>query len=792
MRGQLHSQAKLLPVLSIAGGPASPAVAVPSRTHLGCSEKQSSQCEPVPHRARSLFPSCRGAGKSLSPNMRFDIHPPSGNTRGPVYTESILRSLHSKPRKRRNVSLLIRSGEKGVGLAVEPDASDTAMLAELQDAYPGMAIAPAIDHDESGRERHTANLRLRPDVQIIRCHDDFLDATDNRHFGDPLAGLLAAVRTGTSGRINCDVMLQLQPARRSRIRRAEWIELRIADGFRSQRMANAYLMAATSSRLSTRLLGHLLRLMPKGNVKADPKAVRKSGDLLFEVRLAIAVSAPADAEAIVRRKFVEIAAAYGRFTNGNAKFVLSLIRRSSLRRRLERSFLMTPKEIATLWHPLTASGDAVSRVARAMFREIEPPTQLTSRKGSSGQTTLGRAVFRQQKNQFGISTDDLRRHMIAIGKTGCGKSTFLLNVVRQQIEAGRGTILFDPHGQLAEEVLNTVPKRRTNDVIVFDAADKFASVGFNPMIGPVGTDPTLVADGVLTSFKNVFGFDDGAAPRLLHIFRNCLLSLIGTPLASFTNIQRILVDSGFRKSAVAQVTNAAVREFWLTEFNRWNERDRTQYIASLQNKLGAFTTNERLNSILNSGEKGIQLRDVMDNSKVLICNLSKGTVGHDASTLLGSLLLSSLQIAAMSRADIPEPERTDCVVVIDEFHSYLAAGNSTMADALAESRKYRTSYLLSTQMLEQLDPATLAGVLGNCGSTLCMTVGPRDAEVLAELLGSGLTPEDLMRIPKYHGYLRMLIDGTPQTFSMKTSPPMRNPPNRADIIRRVSRQKFGR
>ena len=146
----------------------------------------------------------------------------------------------------------------------------------------------------------------------------------------------------------------------------------------------------------------------------------------------------------------------------------------------------------------------------------------------------------------------------------------------------------------------------------------------------------------------------------------------------------------------------------------------------------------------------------------------------------------------MSRADVPEAERTDCVVVIDEFHSYLAAGNSTMADALAESRKYRTSYLLSTQMLEQLDPATLAGVLGNCGSTLCMTVGPRDADVLAELLGSGLTPDDLMRIPKYHGYLRLLIDGAPHTFSMKTSPSMRNPPNRADIIRRVSRQKFGR
>lgn len=717
--------------------------------------------------------------------MRFDIYPPSGNTRGPVYTESIIRSLHAK---RGTVGLILRSGPKGVGLSVEIDAADATTLAELQDAYPGTDIKPAKDPPGDQRTRRSANLRLRPDVLLMRCHDEFLDLADNRQFGDPLSGLLSAVRTGNSGRISCDVQLVLQSARKSRVRQLEWIERRLNGGFRSERLRQWFLKTGSSERLSFRLLSRLLWLLPNSK-KAESMLPVKTTSLLFEVRMTVNVAAPAEATSVARRKLKEIAAAYGRFTNGDSKFQLSSV--STKRQRKQRSFLMTPKEIATLWHPLTASGDAVSRVARATFQEIEPPVQLTSRKGNSGDTLLGRAVFRRQKNQFGIAVDDLRRHMIAIGKTGCGKSTFLLNVVRQQIEAGRGTILFDPHGQLADEVLNVVPKRRTNDVIVFDAAEKIAPVSFNPMVGPAGTDPTLVADGVLTSFKNVFGFDDGGAPRLLHIFRNCLLTLIGTPLASMMNVQRMLVDVGFRKSAVAHVTNPAVRDFWLTEFNRWNERDRTQYIASLQNKLGAFTTNERLQAILNVG-KGIRLRDVMDNSKLLICNLSKGTVGHDASTLLGSLLLSSLQIAAMSRADLPEIDRTDCVVVIDEFHSYLSEGNSTMADALAESRKYRTSYLLSTQMLEQLDPATLAGVLGNCGSTLCMTVGPRDAEVLAELLGSGLTPEDLMRIPKYHGYLRMLLAGTPHTFSMKTSPPMRNSPNRADIIRRVSRQKFGR
>ena len=161
-----------------------------------------------------------------------------------------------------------------------------------------------------------------------------------------------------------------------------------------------------------------------------------------------------------------------------------------------------------------------------------------------------------------------------------------------------------------------------------------------------------------------------------------------------------LTDTNYRKSVVAGVTNPAVQSFWLTEFDRWQERDRTQYLASLQNKLGAFTTNERLQAILGATEKGNQLRPILDQSRILLCNLSKGTVGHDASTLLASLLLSSLQVAAMSRANVPEDERPDAVVVIDEFHSYLAPGNTTMADALAESRKYRTSYVLSTQLLE--------------------------------------------------------------------------------------------
>nr|WP_255712597.1 DUF87 domain-containing protein [Rhodopirellula sp. JC740] len=524
------------------------------------------------------------------------------------------------------------------------------------------------------------------------------------------------------------------------------------------------------------ILGRLAR-RDKPVVLDDPKF----NEPLFECRLTVRVEVLKDSSSQVNRKRDEIVATLGRF-NADARLKES---------KQATTSLLSAREVATLWHPPTASGDSVARLQRTEFRELEPPQSLASRKGKFDQTTLGRVQYRRQRQQFGIETDDLRRHLLAIGKTGCGKSTFLFNLVRQQMEAGRGVVLLDPHGQLAEEILDVVPKHRTNDVIYLNAADRIAPVGFNPLVGPAATDATLIADGVLTSFKHVFGFDDGSAPRLLHIFRNSLLSIIGSPDASLVAVQRLLVDAVYRKSVVGRVENEAVRSFWSTEFNRWNERDRTQYIASLQNKLGAFTTNQHLRAILDCGQQGIQLRQVMDQSRILICNLSKGTFGHDASTLLGSLLLSSLQLAAMSRADIPEDDRNDSVIVVDEFHSYLADGNTTMADALAESRKYRTSYVLSTQMLEQLDQATLAGVLGNCGSTLCMTVGPRDAEILCRLLGSGLTPDDLMRIPKYHAYLRLLVNGAAHTFSMQTLPPPRYLPKRRDVVKRVSQEHFG-
>lgn len=758
--------------------------------------------------------------------MRIILRPSPGNTRGPVYTEQWLRGLHAlmqpqrTPRSRRiGVCLVLGSHEGEVGLAVDgTDAMRPVLSQGLQDAYPGLELRHAIEGEapvDTGT--WSIELRLLPDVFPLRTYVSFLDEPE-RELADPIAGLLSAIRPSRSGRVTTELALTIIPAPRRRIRSIQRIAMKMDRRFPLATLRSTYVRWSCDPRWSRRLLARLISHLSRPANDNASISSEKAAERLFECRLVVQCRAPANAAQIANKRLHEIAAAFGRFGTQDCGFVMARVKQG-MNSKQERPFLLTPKEIATLWHPPVETAESVARLSQSEFRELEPRSKVThsfpqlnrrrsdqradhltcnkpysegvASKEERGMTLLGRVKFRGDRQRFGILPDDLRRHLLVIGKTGCGKSTFLQNVVVQQMELHRGVVLIDPHGQLVEDVLDYVPKRRTNDVILFDAADRTHPIAFNPLRGPVGTDPTLVADSVLTAFKKVFGFDEATAPRLLHIFRNCLLTLAGRPETTLLSIQRLLTDASFRKSMIATVENVAVRQFWLTEFNRWSERDRTQYIASLQNKLGTFTSNERLQHILCSNDQRVDLRSILDRSQILLCNLSKGRLGHDASTLLGSLLLSSLQLAAMSRADVTEEDRPDATIVLDEFHSFLSEGNSTMADALAESRKYCTSYVLATQMLEQLDSATLAGVLGNCGSTLCMTVGPRDAETLVDLLGHGLIPTDLMQIPKYHGYMRLLNDGAAHTFSMTTLPPPPIVQRRADIVRRVSRQRHG-
>jgi type IV secretory pathway TraG/TraD family ATPase VirD4 len=359
-----------------------------------------------------------------------------------------------------------------------------------------------------------------------------------------------------------------------------------------------------------------------------------------------------------------------------------------------------------------------------------------------------------------------RRHLWILGKTGMGKTTLLQSIIKQDLDAGRGLAIMEPHGDLSESMLNFVPKRRKNDIVYFDPADENNRVTFNPLHVPAGSDKTLIADGVLASFQKVFGMDESQAPRLLHIFRNSLLSLVEMPSATLIDVQRILVEPIYRKSVIARVSNLVVRSFWLDEFGKWKPHDRTAFIASLQNKLGAFLTNEKLQRVLGDPKSKFDLRKIMDDGKVLIVNLSKGRLGENVSNLLGTLIVTSLQLAAMSRANIPEQSRRDFSIIMDEFQNF---ATPSIATFLSEARKYRTHLILANQYTQQIPEDILAAILGNVGSQIAFQLGTTDAELFESQLAGLVTANNLMNIPKYHAYCRMLIDGMPSNpFSMST------------------------
>jgi len=374
-----------------------------------------------------------------------------------------------------------------------------------------------------------------------------------------------------------------------------------------------------------------------------------------------------------------------------------------------------------------------------LSRQLEPPAVLPSEGSEPGLATLGRVLFRQRRELFGVRLDDRRRHLAIIGKTGMGKSTLLHNLVASDINARQGVGLIDPHGDLADSVLDFIPKRRTNHVVVFDAGDREHPLAFNPLAARSPEQRPLVASGIVSAFKKLYGESWG--PRLEHILRNALLALLENPGTSLLSLVRLLSDSGYRNEAVSRLQDPVVRSFWQNEFAKWKPNFRAEAIAPIQNKIGQFLSHPILRPILSQPRTRLDFRRIIDEGQILIVNLSKGRIGEDASTLLGSLLVTSLQLAAMSRADVPEDHRPDFFLYVDEFQNF---ATESFATILSEARKYRLSLTLANQYLAQMDDQTLEAVFGNVGSLLCFQVGARDAEPLAEQFGGDLTPQDLI------------------------------------------------
>ena len=382
-------------------------------------------------------------------------------------------------------------------------------------------------------------------------------------------------------------------------------------------------------------------------------------------------------------------------------------------------------------------------------------------------TFFAETNFRNKQVQFGIKRDDRRAHMYLIGKTGAGKSTLLETLIRQDIVSGQGLALLDPHGDLVEKILAQLPKQRKDDLIYFNVPDHTQALSLNPLESISPLKRPLAASGLLEVFKKLWM--DSWGPRLEHIMRNALLALLDQPQATLADILRLLDDQVFRKEAITQIKNAQVRQFWAKEYENYPARFRMEAIAPIQNKVGAFLANPILNRILTQTKSAFYLRRVMDEGKILLVNLAKGKIGEDTAMLLGALLITRVGLAALSRADIPEEDRKDFHLYIDEFQNFTTL---SLASMLSELRKYRVNMIFAHQYLSQLDPQVRDAILGNVGTLISFRLGVTDAEILEKEFYPEFSIKDLISLPNYHVYLKLMINGMiSDPFSARTLHP---------------------
>ena len=490
---------------------------------------------------------------------------------------------------------------------------------------------------------------------------------------------------------------------------------------------------------------------------SETAAMGKITKLGFEVNLRIVYVPRSENQYIADVKLKEIVSSFQQFSlpQLNSLTVRTLNQKNNVilkrfqQRAIVNPFILNTEEIATLFH---LPNDTVinPNIDWVTSKKLESPLNLPQPKDVPKEefTMLGKTNFRGEEKEFGIKMDDRRRHVYLIGKTGMGKSTLLENMIFSDIENGKGLAVIDPHGDLAEAVLNFIPKHRTNDVIIFDPSDTAFPVSFNMLEARLPEQRPLVASGLLGVFKKLYA--DSWGPRLEHILRNTILALIEFPNTSILGIPRMLVDADFRRKVVKNVTDPMVKSFWLDEFEKMPDRQRTEAISPIQNKVGQFLSSPVIRNIVGQVKSSLDLRFAMDRGKIIIVNLSKGKIGEDNSALLGAMLITKFQLDAMSRADIPEKERKDFYLYVDEFQNF---ATDSFATILSEARKYRLNLTMANQYIEQMSEEVRSAVFGNVGTLVAFQVGYDDASYFESQFSEEVLANDIVALPKYQTYL---------------------------------------
>ena len=508
-----------------------------------------------------------------------------------------------------------------------------------------------------------------------------------------------------------------------------------------------------------------------------------------------------------RATIKEVFSTFGIFSwPGQNKFILKSISNdidviSNIKNRIiwKNNFILNTSEISGLVHLPTAYVKT-PWINWVSARAFEPPSNLPivdpdltdDITPQTDLTPVWKTNFRGTDMSFGMWPNDRRRHVYIIWKTWMGKSVLLENMIIDDIKKGRWVAVIDPHGDLAEAVIGHIPKSRTNSTIIFDPSDTEWPIAFNMLEDVKPEHRPLVASGLVWIFKKIFG--DSWGPRLEHILRNTVLSLIEYPNTTLISIPLMLTSDVFRNKVVNKISDPIVKKFWTHEFAKMAPNQKVEAAGPILNKVWQFLSSSILRNVLWQTKNTFNVRWAMDNQKIIIVNLSKWKIGEDASALLWSMMITKFQMDAMARADMAEKDRKDFYLYVDEFQNF---ATDSFATILSEARKYKLNLVMANQYIDQMQESVRWAVFGNVWSIISFQVGYHDSTILKEVLWSDITESDLTNLAKYKIYLKQLIDGMPsQIFSANTFPPhSKNAEafeSRYNKILSVSREKYSK
>ncbi len=532
-----------------------------------------------------------------------------------------------------------------------------------------------------------------------------------------------------------------------------------------------------------------------------PHHRRKVGAHAFQTTVRLAVSSPSETRSQLLLETTGNAFGSLNADDGNQLELerITWLRERFLARMKSRSLPwfgrqhLSVDELATLYHPPHRNLSHIQNLAWGKTLLGEPPEHLpivTSDmpdEYKSNVNVFARTDFKNDSYIYGIKRPDRRRHVYAIGKTGTGKSTLLANMAINDLKNDEGMAIIDPHGDLVETLLDYIPSHRINDVVYFNPTDKERTVKLNLFEGGNIEHRELIASGIVSIFHKLYHYSWG--PRLEYILRNTLLTLLKHDQSKLSDIIEILTDHRFRNKVLKKVDDPVLRNFWENEFGEMHARQRNEAISPILNKVGQFVSSPMIRNVVNTHKSSFDLEEVMDDGKILLVNLSQGKLGEDNAALLGAMLITKIQLAAMARVNTPEEERRDFYLYVDEFQNF---ATESFVKILSEARKYRLNLTLANQYIAQIPESVQKAIFGNCGSMLSFVLGADDAAAMQKEYGELYSQEDLVNLGRYQIVNKISIDNIiSRPFPAHTLPLASSSNKNREKVIRVSRERYG-